>query len=337
MNLTMKNIRKSMLQLEIYSFPILSLIIFLSIGSICSGNINSIFAQSEEDSTGEQKSGNNKDSITTIKVKMNKNNMDILNHDRIKIVGYLNGEGQTKYLDLKKELEKKVKNPTNENSLISLDMKFNKSNEISSVMVGDQYYVCAYLLDDYSKNHLQQGATTTTDDPIPLFDCMEGDIGKSTNADTITLFPTMKKYGESKAFYAANSIAKDNTTTTTTTTTTNDDSKQQVKIIINVPVYDAKDIDDMNVVAMIKGEYQIKTVNIQNELKTGGGKADNGRIPVSFAFDRETELGPIQPGDLFFGCVTSDEFPGKKSKCEKRMLKDLDETSKLCARKDSSC
>src|SRR5215204_2927025 len=333
MNLAMKNIRKSMLQLEIYSFPILSLIIFLGIGIICSGNINSIFAQSEEDSTGEQKSGNNKDSITTIKVKMNKNNMDILNHDRIKIVCYLNGEGQTKYLDLKKELEKKVKNPTNENSLISLDMKFNKSNEISSVTVGDQYYVCAYLLDDYSKNHLQQGATTTTTDPIPLFDCMEGDIGKSTNADTITLFPTMKKYGESKAFYAANSIAKDNTTTTTT----NNDSKQQVKIIINVPVHDAKDIDDMNVVAMIKGEYQIKTVNVQNELKKGEGKDDNGRIPVSFAFERQTELGLIQPGDLFFGCVTSDEFPGKKSKCEKRMLKDLDEISKLCARKDSSC
>src|SRR5215204_564370 len=333
MNLAMKNIRKSMLQLEIYSFPILSLIIFLGIGIICSGNINSIFAQSEEDSTGEQKSGNNKDSITTIKVKMNKNNMDILNHDRIKIVCYLNGEGQTKYLDLKKELEKKVKNPTNENSLISLDMKFNKSNEISSVTVGDQYYVCAYLLDDYSKNHLQQGATTTTDDPIPLFDCMEGDIGKSTNADTITLFPTMKKYGESKAFYAANSIAKDNTTTTTTTTT-NDDSKQQVKIIINVPVYDAKDIDDMNVVAMIKGEDQIKTIDVQNELKKG---YKNDKILVPFIFDRETELGPIQPGDLFFGCVTSDEFPGKKSKCEKRMLKDLDETSKLCARKDSSC
>ena len=330
----MKNIilQNSMLQLKIHYFPILFLIIFLGInGIICSGNINLIFAQSEEDSKGEQKSENNKDSITTIKVKMNKNNMDILNHDRLKVVGYLNGEGQTKYLDLKKELEKKVKNSTNENSL-SLDLKFNKSNEISSVMVGDQYYVCAYLLDP--KNHLQQGATTT-DDPIPLFDCMEGDIGKSTNADTITLFPTMKKYGESKAFYAANSIAKDNTTTTTTTT--NDDSKQQVKIIINVPVYDAKDIDDMNVVAMIKGEYQIKTVNVQNELKKGGGKADNGRIPVPFIFERQTELGPIQPGDLFFGCVTSDEFPGKKSKCEKRMLKGLDETSKLCARKDSSC
>jgi hypothetical protein len=328
MDLTaMKNIilQNSMLQLKIYYFPILFLIIFLGInGIICSGNLNSIFAQSEEDSKGEQKSEDNKDSITTIKVKMNKNNIDISNYDRIKIVGYLNGEGQTKYLDLKKELEKKVKNPTNENSL-SLDLKFNKSNEISSVMVGDQYYVCAYVLND-SKN-LQQVATTT--DPIPLFDCMEGDIGKSTNTDTITLFATMKKYGESKAFYAANPIAKDNTTTT------NADSKQ-VKITLNVPVHDAKDMDDMNVVAMIKGEYQIKTVNVQNELKKGG-KADNYRIPVSFAFERQTELGPIQPGDLFFGCVISDEFPGKNSKCEKRMLKDLDKTSKLCVRKDSSC
>src|SRR5215203_4536216 len=160
MDLTaMKNIilQNSMLQLKIYYFPILFLlIIFLSIHNIiCSGNINSIFAQSEEDSTGEQKSGNNKDSITIIKVKINKNNMDILNHDRIKVVGYLNGEGQTKYIDVKKELEKKM-NPTNDN-LLSLDLKFNKSNEISSVMVGDQYYVCAYVLDD-SKN-LQQVAT----------------------------------------------------------------------------------------------------------------------------------------------------------------------------------
>jgi len=27
--------------------------------------------------------------------------MDILNHDRLTVIGYLNGEGQTKYIDLK--------------------------------------------------------------------------------------------------------------------------------------------------------------------------------------------------------------------------------------------
>src|SRR5215204_2051454 len=100
MNLTMKNIQKSMLQLEIYYFPILFIIIFLGIGSICSGNINSLYAQTK-DSNGEQKSQTDKASTTIIKVKMNKNNLDIANHDRLKVVGYLNGEGQTKYIDLK--------------------------------------------------------------------------------------------------------------------------------------------------------------------------------------------------------------------------------------------
>ena len=317
---TMKNTQKSMLQLEIYYFPILSLIIFLGM-CICLVNINSIYAQTEDSSNGQQKSQTDKD-LTIIKVKMNsKNNLDIANYDRIKIVGYLNGEGQTKYVDLK-EMDKDKLSSSSSNTTeksLTVNLNFNQSNEISSVMVGDEYYVCAYVLDDSKKSQI---ATT---DPIPLFDCMEGTIGKSTSAATLTLFPTMKKYGESKAFYTTNSIAKNNIT---------NDSKQ-VKITINVPVSDAKDIDDMSVVAMVKGEYQIKTIDVQKELKKGGD--DNDRIPVSFTFERNTELGPIQPGDLFFGCATSDEFPGQNSKCEKRMLKNLDKMNKLCARKDSSC
>ena len=315
---TMKNIQKSMLQLEIYYFPILSLIIFLGIGMcICLVNINSIYAQPEDSSNGEQKAGDNNKDSTTIKVKMNKNNLNISNHDRLKIVGYLNGEGQTKYVDLKEmDKDKLLSSNTTEKSL-TVNLNFNQSNEISSVMVGDEYYICAYVLDDPNPQ--------IAPDPIPLFDCMEGTIGQSTSAGTITLFPTMKKYGESKAFYTTNSIAKNNNTT--------NDSKE-IKITINVPIHDAKDIDDLNVVAMVKGEYQIKTIDVQKELKKGD---DNDRISVPFTFDRETEVGPIQIGDLFFGCATSDEFPGQNSKCEKRMLKDLDKINKLCARKDSSC
>src|SRR5215217_9389014 len=134
--------KKSIFQLKIFYLLLLlpSLIIF----SMDTENLNSIFGQTDGDKDQLQKLKNNnkndninekkEDLTTTIKVKINKNNIDAENYDRLKIVGYLNGEGQTKYLDLKKELEKKVKNPTNENSL-SLDMKFNKSNEISSVTV----------------------------------------------------------------------------------------------------------------------------------------------------------------------------------------------------------
>ena len=101
MNLAMKNIRKSMLQLEIYSFPILSLIVifFGTIIGLGGGDIYSVFGQTEGTNLGE-KSENNNDLIT-IKVKMNKNNLDIAKQDRLNVIGYLNGEGQTKYIDLK--------------------------------------------------------------------------------------------------------------------------------------------------------------------------------------------------------------------------------------------
>jgi hypothetical protein len=98
---------------------------------------------------------------------------------------------------------------------------------------------------------------------------------------------------------------------------------------------DVKNIDDMNVVAMIKGEDQIKTIDVQEELKSENNK--DGKIRVSFTFERQMEVGLIQPGDLFFGCATSDEFPNQNSDCEKRMLKSLDNSNKLCARKDNLC
>ena len=102
---------------------------------------------------------------------MNKNNLNISNHDRLKIVGYLNGEGQTKYVDLKEMDKVKLLSSNTTEKSLTVNLNFNQSNEISSVMVGDEYYICAYVLDDSEKSQI---AT----DPIPLFDCMEGTIGK---------------------------------------------------------------------------------------------------------------------------------------------------------------
>lgn len=103
-----------------------------------------------------------------------------------------------------------------------------------------------------------------------------------------------------------------------------------IKITIIVPVYDAKDIEDMNVVGMVKGQYQIKTINVQDELNKG---SKNDQILVPFIFDRQTEAGLIQPGDMLFGCATSDEFPNQNSDCEKKILKDLNGLNSICARK----
>ncbi len=63
--------------------------------------------------------------------------------------------------------------------------------------------------------------------------------------------------------------------------------------------FDSKNIKDMYVVAMVKGENQIKKVNVQNELgkEKGGedGKSNSNRLAIPFTFDRNTEVGPIGP------------------------------------------
>lgn len=196
-----------MLQLKIlFSFLILLSIIFFSTGFGGDGDLISIFSQTDKDKdqTQNSKNGDNNDrGLTTIKVKMNKNNLDIENHDHLKIVSYLNGEAQIKYINLKElnKNEEKEKKSTvitiskNSNPLI-VDLKFNKSNHISSVMIDDEYYVCAYLL--YNSNNKRENSyyndsTMFTNDFFPIYDCDEGNIGLSTSKDTVTLFSTMKK------------------------------------------------------------------------------------------------------------------------------------------------
>jgi hypothetical protein len=324
MNLTIKNeeITSMLKNPELPLIVFFLMILFVSMNND-GKNMISIFAQSEEEKDSsfkknEAKDNNNNNDLTTITVQIDKKNIINIennNDNLLKIIGYLNGEGQTKYVDLK-EMDKEIN--LNE-KFPQVNLEFNKSNDISSTMVDDEYYVCAYVIED---NNRAEEVTSST---ITLYDCDEGNIGTSTTKDSVTLFSTMKKYGESKAFY----------TTNQNTTAASISNPNEVKITINVPVYDAKDIDDMNVVAMVKGEYQIKTIDVQNELENEKNK--NEPISVSFTFDRQTEVGPIQIGDLFFGCATSDEFPNQNSDCEKKMIKDLDKVSKICARKDNSC
>ena len=91
----------------------------------------------------------------------------------------------------------------------------------------------------------------------------------------------------------------------------------------------------MYLVAMIKGEYQIKKIDAQHEIEKEG---NNERLSIPFTFNRDTEVGLIEPGDMFFGCVTSDEFPDQNSDCEKRIITDLFNTDQpICARYDYHC
>ena len=254
--------------------------------------------------------------ITTIKTKINLNNIDSKNHDQLKLVSYLNGEGKITYIDLK---ESKNKINPKDNSL-TVDLKFNKSNDISQVMFDDEYYVCGYVIDDKIN-------TANTKSNLTLYDCDEGNISlTSTNKDTVKLFYTLKKFSESNTLYK-----------TTNPSSSTKETPKEVNLRIDVPIHDNKKINDMYLVAMIKGEYQIKKIDAQNEIEKGDKQSNSERLSIPFTFNRNTEVGPIERGDMFFGCVTSDEFPDQNSDCEKRIITDLSKTGQVCARIDSSC
>src|ERR671913_623404 len=303
------------LALGLFSILVLSLLLLFDDHQ----TIIPITAQPSAENTDKKEDNKDGGGITTIKTKINLNNIDIKNHDQLKLVGYLNGEGQTTYIDLK---ESKNKINLKDNSL-TVNLKFNKSNDISQVMFDDEYYVCGYVIDTDKLT-----ATANTKSNLTLYDCDEGNIGlTTTDKDSVKLFYTLKKFSESNLLYKTKSSQS---------SSTKEDPKE-VKLIIDVPIHDNKKINDMYVVAMIKGEYQIKKIDAQNEIEKGDKKSNNERLSIPFTFNRNTEVGLIERGDMFFGCVTSDEFPDQNSDCEKRIITDLSKQGQLCARKDSTC
>src|SRR5215204_7438335 len=155
-----------------------------------------ITAQPSAENTNKKEDNKDGGGITTIKTNINLNNIDIKNHDQLKLVGYLNGEGQTIYIDLK---ESKNKINLKDNSL-TVDLKFNKSNDISQVMFDDEYYVCGYLIDN------DKFVTTNTKSNLTLYDCDEGNISlTSTDNDIEKLFYTLKKFSKSNIIYKTKS------------------------------------------------------------------------------------------------------------------------------------
>ena len=299
----------------ILGLGLFSILVLLS--TVLFGNDNiSITAQNDKKDDNNKNEKNNVD-FTAIKTKINLNNINIQNYDRLKLVGYLNGEGQTIYIDLK-EIKDKIN--LKDNSL-TVNLKFNKSNDISQVMFDDEYYACGYIIDDKLN-------VANTKSNLTLYDCDEGNISlTSTDKDTVRLFYTLKKFSESNALYKTNGSPSSSTKET----------PKEVNLRIDVPIHDNKKINDMYVVAMIKGEYQIKKIDAQSEIEKGDKKSISERLSIPFTFDRNTEVGLIEPGDMFFGCVTSDEFPDQNSDCEKRIITDLSKIGQVCARLDSAC
>ena len=263
----------------------------------------SVFASTEKSS------GDDNKDLLNLNIKMNLNNIQLKDGDKIKIVAYVNGETRIQYLDLQKE-----KNQLTGNFLTAA-MKFNKTNEISSIG-NDEYFVCAYVL----SNGLTKLSNNINHTSAITYDCDEGQTVEGKDVSMGRLFNTMTKF--QKTLELSQLAQKGN------------QDLDDVKITVITPIYDQTDVDLLNVIAMVKGEYQVKTVNIADELRKAGDKSDESYIiKVPFTFNRNTELGPIQYGDMFFGCASSEELaPPQRTECEKKYIKDFDKPNTIVTR-----
>ena len=258
--------------------------------------------------TDNSNNNDNVDKKFQLNVIINLNNIKQENPQLFKLIAFINGDIQTKIIDLKKNAT------TSQNSKITTPFYFNTNNEISKLNVGDEYFVCGYIV---KKN--DNVNSSNNNQPMP-YDCNESGIA-STTKDSIGLLSTMNKFSESLSLYQASSKIQSSLPA--------NNSNKEVKITLLNPL-DAKkikDLDNVQFTAMVKGEYQIKKMDIKNEIKKSKIK-DTLKVP--FVFNSNTDIGPVQIGDYYFGCITANDYWSKEhSECEKRFIQHLDKSNDL--------
>lgn len=311
-------------------FKIALIVLTITTFSIACMTFDPVSAIKKMDSEVNGENNNNQDQLAVI---TNINLENIEKKGFLKVVAFINGEDFSKKipLDKLKESTKKVK----------VKFEMDKENELVSATKPDEFFVCAY--------HVQspniKSDSSVKQNSIEYFDCNEGDIQSVTEPTEVNLFKTKSQvYSKSvnyHNFYAKPKVVSfvnlDNNTKTTGDNTTssnnlkiksnNDNDNKPVKVKIVVPLDDRKDIKKLKVMAMLKGQIKYEIIeDVQKEFDKIGGYT----IERIFAFDKNTDIGPIQIGDRFHGCASGEGLkPNEGTECEKRLIKDFDKVHTL--------
>ena len=262
----------------------------------------------------------------------------------LKVVGVINGEGFIKDLPLDE-----VDETTNK---LKVNFVMNKDNEFVSASKPDEFFVCAYHFtnvnnnnndNDYDNDNKINPVYFDDQNNLPTmkyFDCNEADILSTTNPTEANLFKaTSLVYDKSKYYHDMYSKSQESSFATIDDEyvtmddndyANNNDNDNSVKVKIIVPMEDKKDVQKIKIMAMLKGQIKSEIIdNVQEEFDKIGGYT----IERILAFDRNTDIGPIQIGDRFHACVIGQDLnPPEGSECEKRLIKYLDKVNSLAAR-----
>jgi hypothetical protein len=263
----------------------------------------------------------------------------------LKVVGVINGEDFVKNIPLGK-LKDTIK-------ILKVTFSMDKDNEIVSAHKLDEFFVCAYHFKNPNNNNNLKSISFNKKDTIEYFDCNEGDIKSTAKPTKVSLFKEKSQvHNKTLTYYNMYSKPKlisfdslDNDTLESTSNTSvnikldksknssssssSDSSKKSVEVKIIVPMEDKNNATKIKIMTMLKGQIKSEIVDVQKEFDKIGGYT----IERIFAFDRNTDMGPIQVGDRFHACVIGQElYPPEGSKCDKRLIKHLDKPNSLVAR-----
>ena len=266
----------------------------------------------------DKKSTNNDDTLI-VKSKIHLENIEKIGF--LRIVGFINAQEFSQDVPLST-----ISSSSSSSSPDKLIVKFivDKENEIVQADSPDEFFICAYhIKNPYS-------------DTIDYFDCNEGDLQSDSGVTRLNLFkPSSQVHHHSVDFYNLHKnkngiISSNNFKKNQNIDIFNELSKQdKVKVQIIVPLKDRKNTDQIKVVAMLKGQIQSEVIDVEKEFD----EIDGYTIKRTFEFDRNTDIGILQLGDKFHGCVSSEDLrPPEGTECEKRLIKSLKKTNKLMVR-----
>jgi hypothetical protein len=217
----------------------------------------------------------------------------IPNPEKLKVVAFANGESAVKYIENLADVK---------SNSISIPFTFEKTNDFVTVGGNDEFFVCAYDLN------------AQTDD-MKSYSCVEGNIEQPDGKNIVNIGSGPKKTLSTGSFQTVEFGGKPDT--------------KNVKINILVPLSDRKNVENIKVVAMDKGELKSKSVNAAELLKNSTGDT----IKFTFSFERESDIGQIQQGDMYFACVSANELnPPEGTECEHKLTKIIGRDNNLYAR-----
>ena len=215
---------------------------------------------------------------------------NINNPQKLKVVAFSNGENKTKYL---------TGNDLKSNSAIA-SFQFNQKNNLVTVGNNDEYFVCAYDLNAQTNE-------------MKSYSCIEGNVENPSGKNPVNIGSGPDLTLSTGKFKPVNGA----------------EIKNPTVVVWLENLAGKKDLKNIGVVAMIKGELRYKVIDARKLLQESNDKI----IRVPLRFNNESEIGPFRVGDMLFGCVSANVLnPTEGTECEHRETSHTGQIHNIIAR-----